>query len=211
MNPKKIFRRKESSILTYFLSLLLGLQLTIFSFLYFGFEFPEINGVLKKFHPIFNHLKIEKVRFHKNSLFIKSVFLRDEYGSNLARGENIELKFRSFWDVISFYPKMVKADQISTLTTNNKETIKIEQLIVQNALNNIKIFSSFENEFSVINLRGLIEKKEIEISTSQGEIDITKFTNSINILTKQLNDYTKYLKPFNFNNLTFAISSLGIK
>ena len=55
---------------------------------------------------------------------------------------------------------MVKADQISTLTGNNKEIIKIEQLIVQNALNNIKIFSSIENEFSVINLRGSIEKKE---------------------------------------------------
>ena len=178
MNPKKIFRRKESSILTYFLSLLLGLQFTIFSFFYFGFEFPEINGVLKKFHPIFNHLKIDRVRFHKNNLYIKSIVLHDEYGNNIAKGENIEFKFRSFWDVISFYPKVVKADQISTLTGNNKEVIKIEQLIVQNALNKIKIFSSIENEFSVINLRGSIEKKEHEISTSKGEIDITKFTNS---------------------------------
>ena len=84
------------------------------------------------------------MRFHKNSLYIKSVFLHDEYGSNLAKGENIEFEFRSFLDVISFYPKMVKADQISTLTGNNKETIKIEQLIVQNALNKIKIFSSIE-------------------------------------------------------------------
>ena len=198
MNPKKIFRRKESSILTYFLSLLLGLQFTIFSFFYFGFEFPEINGLLKKFHPIFNHLKIDRVRFHKNNLYVKSIVLHDEYGYNIAKGENIEFKFRSFWDVISFYPKVVKADQISTLTGNNKEIIKIEQLIVQNALNNIKIFSSIENEFSVINLRGSIEKKEQEISTSKGEIDITKFTNSINLLTQQIDNYTKYLKPFNF-------------
>ena len=43
-----------------------------------------------------------------------------------------------------------------------------------------------------------MRKKNIEISTSKGEIDITKFTNSINLLTQQLNDYTKYLKPFNF-------------
>ena len=78
-----------------------------------------------------------------------------------------EFKFRSFLDVISFNPKVVKADQISTLTVNNKEVIKIEQLIVQNALNKIKIFSSIKNEFSVINLRGSIEKKELEISTSK--------------------------------------------
>ena len=184
--------------MTYFLSLLLGLQFTIFSFFYFGFEFPDINGVLKKFHPIFNHLKIDRVKFHKNSLYIKSVFLHDEYGGNLARGENIEFEFRSFLDVISFYPKVVKADQISTFTGDNKEVIKIEKLIVQNALNKIKLFSSIKKEFSVIDLRGSIEKKELEISTSKREIDITKLTNSINLLTQQLNDYTGYLKPFNF-------------
>ena len=163
MNPKKIFRRKESSILTYILSLLLGLQFTIFSFFYFGFEFPEINGVLKKFHPIFNHLKIDRVIFHKNSLYIKSVVLHDEYGGNLGKGENIQFKFRSFWDVISFNPKVVKADQISILSVNNKEVVKIEKLIVQNALNKIKLFSSIKKEFSVIDLRGSIEKKELEI------------------------------------------------
>ena len=159
MNPKKIFRRKESSILTYFLSLLLGLQLTIFSFLYFGFEFPEINGVLKKFHPIFNHLKIDRVRFHKNSLYIKSVVLHDEYGSNILKAENIEFKFRSFLDVISFYPKVVKADQIYTLTGNNKEVIKIEQLIVQNALNKIKLFSSIKKEFLYLIYEDRLRKK----------------------------------------------------
>ena len=142
MNPKKFFRRKESSILTYFLSfLLLGLQFTIFSFFYFGFEFPRDQWCFKKFHPIFNHLKIDRVRFHKNNLYIKSIVLHDEYGNNLAKGENIEFKFRSFWDVISFYPKVVKADQISTLTGNNKEIIKIEQLIVQNALLTISKYS----------------------------------------------------------------------
>ena len=158
---------------------MLGLQFTIFSFFYLGFEFPDINGVLKKFHPIFNHLKIDRVKFHKNSLYIKSVFLHDEYGGNLARGENIEFEFRSFLDVISFYPKVVKADQISTFTGDNKEVIKIEKLIVQNALNKIKLFSSIKKEFSVIDLRGSIEIKELEISTSKREIDITKLTNSI--------------------------------
>ena len=137
--------------------------------------------------------------------------MHDEYGGNLGKGENIQFKFRSFLDVISFNPKVVKADQISILSVNNKEVVKIEKLIVENALNKIKLFSSIKKEFSVIDLRGSIEKKELEISTSKEEIDITKLTNSINLLTQQLNDYTRYLKPFNFKQSHICNFKFGIK